>query len=195
LKGFNDGNTSGEDEPMIIVASESQIREQELIFTRSLKILREFLISYQSKPHYALPKAKSPVLQVSNEIKGESFNVKYQVFDGQTSGPVSELSIGMQNTVATLFSTMCKTTGFKGCKIYHWGTEIDPEETDPNATLEGLKIGRGLLLVLRSDADSDISGLSNVKSSTLELEIIKHFDELWDYLGMEETLAREVFRP
>jgi ubiquitin carboxyl-terminal hydrolase 34 len=191
LKGFSDGNTSGEEEPMIIVASENQIREQELIFTRSLKILREFLISYQSKPHYVMPKPKSPILNVSNEIKGESFNVKYQVFDGQKSGPVSELSIGMQNTVATLFSTIRKTTGFKGCKIYHWGKEVDPEG-DPYATLEGLKIGRGLLLVLRSNDDLNISGDLNSKSSTLELEIIKHFDELWDYLGMEEKLAREV---
>lgn len=191
LKGFSDGNTSGEEEPMIIVASENQIREQELIFTRSLKILREFLISYQSKPHYVMPKPKSPILNVSNEIKGESFNVKYQVFDGQKSGPVSELSIGMQNTVATLFSTIRKTTGFKGCKIYHWGKEVDPEG-DPYATLEGLKIGRGLLLVLRSNDDLNISGDFNSKSSTLELEIIKHFDELWDYLGMEEKLAREV---
>jgi ubiquitin carboxyl-terminal hydrolase 34 len=97
----------------------------------------------------------------------------------------------MQNTVATLFSTIRKTTGFKGCKIYHWGKEVDPEG-DPYATLEGLKIGRGLLLVLRSNDDLNISGDLNSKSSTLELEIIKHFDELWDYLGMEEKLAREV---
>ena len=195
LKAFSDGNASGEEEPMIIAASENQIREQELIFTRSLKILREFLISYQSKPHYVMPKPKSPILNVSNEIKGEPFNVKYQVFDGQKSGPISELSIGMQNTVATLFSTIRKTTGFKGCKIYHWGKEVDLEDSDPYATLEGLKIGRGLLLVLRSDDDLNVSGYLNSKSSTLELEIIKHFDELWDYLGMEEKLAREVRHP
>jgi ubiquitin carboxyl-terminal hydrolase 34 len=195
LKGFSDGNTSGDEEPMIIVASENQIREQELIFTRSLKILREFLISYQSKPHYVMPKPKSPILNLSNEIKGESFNIKYQAFDGQKSGPVSELSIGTQNTVATLFSTMRKTTGFKGCKIYHWGKELDPDEAGPYATLEGLKIGKGLLLVLRNDDDLNVSGVLNNKSSTLELEIIKHFDELWDYLGMEERLAKEVCCP
>lgn len=180
---------------MIIVVSENQVHEQELIFTRSLKILREFLISYQSKPHYVMPKPNSPILNISNEIKGESFNIKYQVFDGQKSGPVSELSIGTQNTVATLFSTIRKTTGFKGCKIYHWGKKIDPEEGDPYATLEDLKIGRGLLLVLRSDDDLNISVNLNSKSSTLELEIIKHFDELWDYLGMEEKLAKEVCCP
>jgi len=192
LKEFNDGNAGGDEEPMIIVASEDQIRDQELIFTRSLRILREFLISYQSKPHYVMPKPKSPILNMSNEIKGESFNIKYQVFDGQKSGPVSELSIGMQNTVATLFSTIRKTTGFKSCKIYHWGKELDPEEADPYATLEGLRIGMGLLLVLRTDGDLDVSGGLNNRSSTLELEIIKHFDELWDYLGMEEKLAKEV---
>ncbi len=195
LKAFSDSNASLEEEPMIIVAAENQIREQEVIFTRSLKILREFLISYQSKPHYVMPKPKSPIHNVSNEIKGEPFNVKYQVFDGQKSGPVSELSIGMHNTIATLISIMCTTTGFKGCKIYHWGKQVDPEDADPYATLESLKIGRGLLLVQRNDDDSNISGHLNSKSSTLELEIIKHFDELWDYLGMEEKLAREVGCP
>jgi ubiquitin carboxyl-terminal hydrolase 34 len=191
LKGFTDGNTSGEEEPMIIVASEDQIHEQELAFTRSLMILREFLRSYQSKPHYVMPKPRSPILNVSNEIQGELFNIKYQAFDGLKSGDVSELSIGKQNTVATLFSIIQKTTGFKGCKIYHWGKEIDATEADAHGTLEGLKIGRGLLLVLRSD-DDNVASQSRSRSSTLELEIIKHFDELWDYLGMEEKLAREV---
>lgn len=192
LKGFTDGNTSGEEEPMVIVASDNQIREQELIFTRSLMILREFLRSYQSKPHYVMPKPKSPVLNASNEIQGELFNIKYQAFDGQTSGDISEVSIGKQNTVATLFSIIQKTTGFKGCKIYHWGREIDFGEADPHATLESLKIGKGLLLVLRSDDDENIAGQLRSRSSTLELEIIKHFDELWGYLGMEEKLAKEV---
>jgi ubiquitin carboxyl-terminal hydrolase 34 len=195
LKGFIDGNTSGEEEPMVIVASEDQIHEQELIFTRSLMILREFLRSYQSKPHYVMPKPKSPVLNVSNEIQGEPFNVKYQAFDGQKNGEVSELSVGKLNTVATLFSLIQKTTGFKGCKIYYWGTEIDPGEGDAHATLESLKIGKGLLLVVRSDDDENVASQLRSRSSTLELEIIKHFDELWDYLGMEEKLAKEVCIP
>ena len=193
LKEFNDGNTSGEEEPMIIVASEIQIREQELIFTRSLKILREFLISYQSKPHFVMPKMKAPVVNASNEAKGGSYLLlSTRCSMGRRTGPVSELTIGMQNTVASLFSTICKITSFKACKIYHWGKEISPDEADPHATLEALKIGRGLLLVLRSDDDLDISGHMSNKPYTLELEIIKHFDELWEYLGMEEKLAREV---
>jgi ubiquitin carboxyl-terminal hydrolase 34 len=83
-------------------------------------------------------------------------------------------------------------TGFKGCKIYHWGKEVDLDETDLMATLEDLKIGMGLLLVRRSDDDESIQGRLRSRSSTIELEIIKQFDNLWDYLGMEEKLSKEV---
>jgi ubiquitin carboxyl-terminal hydrolase 34 len=192
LKCFSDGNASGEDDSMVVIASEDEIHEQELTFTRSLIILREFLRSYQSKPHYMLPKPRSPILNVPNEVIGEPFTVKYQVFDGESSGDVKELSIGKQNTVATLFATVQNVTGFKGCKIYHWGKEVDLDETDLMATLEDLKIGMGLLLVRRSDDDESIQGRLRSRSSTIELEIIKQFDNLWDYLGMEEKLSKEV---
>jgi ubiquitin carboxyl-terminal hydrolase 34 len=193
LKCFTDETMSGDDEPMVIVASESQIREQELIFTRSLIFLREFLRSYQSKSHFVTPKLKSPTLNPSDEPKGEPLDIKYQAFDGGKTGEVQTLSMGKQNTMATLFTTIRKAAGFKGCKIYHWGKEIELDCTDLNASLEDLKIGKGLLLVQRRDEEDNSEGRLKGRSSTLELEIIKHFDELWDYLGMEEKLAKEIY--
>ena len=193
LRYFNNETISGDDEPMIIVASDNQVREQELIFTRSLMLLREFLRSYQSKSHFVTPKFKSPTLGISGESRGEPLDIKYQAFDGGRTGDVLTLSMGKQNTMATLFTTIRKAAGFKGCKIYHWGKEIDLDETDLNTSLEDLKIGKGLLLVQRRDEEDNSEGRLKGRSSTLELEIIKHFDELWEYLGMEEILAKEIY--
>jgi ubiquitin carboxyl-terminal hydrolase 34 len=194
LKRFNDGSASGEEDSMVVVASEDQIVEQELIFTRSLMLLREFLRSYQSKPRYMVSKPRSPILPLTNEVVGEVFNIKYQVFDGGKSGDIKELSIGKQNTVATLFATVQKAEALKGCKMFHWGKKIDLDEIDLVAGLDDLKIGRGLLLVVRNDDEDTLQGCLRKRSSTIELEIIKHFDELFDFLGMEERLAKEVSR-
>jgi ubiquitin carboxyl-terminal hydrolase 34 len=192
LTAFSDGSLSGEEDAMVVVVSSEQVQEQEMMFTRSLNILREFLRAYQSKPHYMLAPPRSPVVKLVNEPVGELFTIKYQVFDGESISGVKELTIGKQNTVASLFAKVQKVTGFKGCKIYHWGKEIDLDETDVLAVLEDLKIGHGLLLVKRSSDEDSIEGHLKSRASTIELEIMKHIDNLWKYLGMEEKLAREV---
>lgn len=192
LKGFSDGTNSGDDEPMVIVASEEQVREQELIFTRSLILLREFLRSHQSKPHFATPKPKSPISNVSGDVMGEPLEVKFQAFDGDKVGAIESLSIGSRNNVGALFLSVKNASGFKNCKIYHWGKEISVDDTDLHASMEDLKIGHGLLLIQRREGDEISDERLRVKSSTIEHEIIQHSDEFWEYLGMEEKLAKEV---
>jgi ubiquitin carboxyl-terminal hydrolase 34 len=191
LKDFSDGASSGPEEGMVIVASEDQFQEQEKIFARSLAVLREFLKSYQSKPQFATPKLRSPIVTTSNTVEGEPLTVKYQSFDGDKHTDVKSLTLGKLNPPATLFASLQKATGFKNYKVYCGGKVIDPDEVEVCKSLEDLNLN-GLVLVQRRDDTDSSSGHSNSNKTTLELEITKHFDDLWSYLSMHEKVAQEV---
>jgi len=194
LEGSSDGNASGDDESMVIVAPEQHVGEEELIFTRSLVLLREFLRSYQSKPHFAMQKLRPAVPTThSTEVKGAVQVFKYQTFDGKEHGVVGSLDVGGLNTVPELFAIIEKVTGFKYFKLYHWGVELNLNTTDQNATIKDLQIGKGLVLVAKQDGEQSQDGIPTMRSTSLEAEIINHFDAFWDYLGMEERLSKEIY--
>jgi ubiquitin carboxyl-terminal hydrolase 34 len=53
----------------------------------------------------------------------------------------------------------------------------------------------GLVLVQRREDSDGLPGHLNGMKPTLELEIMKHFDDLWGYLSMHEKVAQEVRLP
>ena len=192
LKSFSDDISSGSDEGMVIVASEAQFQEQEKTFARSLAVLREFLRAYQSKPQFATLKPRTSITLSPDTVEGEPLTVKYQSFDGDKHTPIQSLTLGKLNTAASLFASLQKATGFKNYKVYCGGKEFDPDEIEVCKSLADLKLN-GLVLVKRRE---DIEGSSDQGSesrTSLELEITKHFDKLWGYLSMHETVAREVY--
>ncbi|ELR08910.1 hypothetical protein VC83_05858 [Pseudogymnoascus destructans] len=192
LKGSNNV-AAGDDEPMTIVSTEQSVGEEELIFTRSLVLLREFLRAYQLKPYFAVPKPRPTEPGPSTEVKGKTLDFKYQIFDGQEHGPVSGLEVGKSNTVAELFAIVEITTKFKNFKLYHWGAEISDNASNQGVTLEDLQIGKGLVLVTRQDDEQPRGGSPKSRTTSLEVEVINHFDAFWDYLGMEERLSKEIY--
>jgi ubiquitin carboxyl-terminal hydrolase 34 len=191
LKTFSDGASSGSDEGMVIVASEDQFQEQEKIFARSLAALREFLRAYQSKSQFATPKSRSPMTVATSEVEGEPLTVKYQSFDGDKHTEVKSLTLGKLNTAAALFASLQKATGFKNYKVYCGGKEFDPDEIEVCKSLDDLNLN-GLVLVQRREDSDGLPGHLNGLKPTLELEIMKHFDDLWGYLSMHEKVAQEV---
>ena len=193
LKGSNNAAASGDDEPMAISGLEHNVGEEELIFTRSLALLREFLRAYQLKPYFAVPKPKPTEPGPSAEVKGGVLDFKYQIFDGQEHGPVGGLEVGKANTVPELFAIVEKATKFKNFKLYHWGAEISDNANTQGSTLEDLQIGKGLVLVIRQDDEQPRGGSPKTRTTGLEVEVINHFDAFWDYLGMEERLSKEIY--
>lgn len=194
LKASADGTTNGEDVHMALSPSDDEqgINEDELIFTRSLVLLREFLRSYQTKPQFATPKLKTTLPTApTTQIKGEQQLIKYQTFEGEKSGELTSLTVGSANTVLDLFAILKQATGFEYLKAYHWGAEVCFDEAAPSATIEELQIGKGLLLVTKQNGEE---ATSLMKSTSLEDEIVSHFDEFWNYLGMEEKLGREIYQ-
>lgn len=195
LKSFCDGTSSGgDDEPMVIVATAQQLHQQELLFTRSLSVLRQFHGSHSAKKQFSSPDLRLLHLDFPKAIEGESAELKFQSFDGETQTDVQPLYIGKQNTAGSLLASLRDVTGFESYRIYYRGRPFSPQENEICKSLEDLQIHNGLLLVRReSDAPKAVSRVRR-GVSPVEVEIMSHFEELWDCLGMEDKLAQQVRR-
>ena len=196
LKEFNDGVASGDEESMVIVATEQQTREQELLFIRSLAVLREFHRLHQVKAHFSAPDLRSLILESPNDVDGESAELKYQSFDGDQQTDVMPLNIGKRNTAASLLASLREATGFTNYRIYYRGRPFVPREDDICKSLEDLQIHNGIILVKREfDAPTSPTARARPGASPVDIEILGSFEEFWDYLTMEEKLAQEVNCP
>jgi ubiquitin carboxyl-terminal hydrolase 34 len=183
-------STSSDDRDIVLIASDVEISEQQKIFARSLAVLREFLKAYQLKPQFATPKtARLPTATVQSCVEGEPLTVKYQSFDGGKHTEVKSLTLGKLNNAATLFASLERATGFTNYRVYCGGKVFDPEEIEISKSLDELNLN-GLVLVHRREETE--GGLSQGNKTSLELEIMKHFDDLWGYLGMHDKVAQEV---
>ena len=192
LKAFSDGTTSGDDEPMVIVATDEQQREQETQFARSLKVLNTLLRAVQNRPYFSVPDLRSLMLQSSNSIEGEPCGVKYQSFDGNDQSEVKPLNIGLGNTIAYLLTSIREATGFENFRVYYRGQLLTPLETDVCKTVQDFNIRDGLILVKKESGGATSPVRIKPGASPLDIEILSHFKDLWEYLSMEETLAGEV---
>ena len=191
LKAFADGTGSGDDDSMVVVATDQQIQEQELLFIRSLAVLREFHHLHQARPEFSAPDMRSLILDSPKDVEGESAELKYQSFDGDSQTTVMPLNIGKRNTAASLLASLREATGFESYRIYYRGRPFVPQESDICKSLEDLQIHNGIILVKK---EPEVAASPRVPqgASPVEIEILSHFDELWEYLSMEEKLAREV---
>ena len=195
LRQFTDGTASGDDlEPMVIVADDQQVQEQELLFVRSLAVLRELHQLHQAKTHFTVPDLSSLILDSPAEIEGDSAGLKYQAFEERAETDIEPLPIGRQNTVGSLLATLREVTGFANFRVFFRGQQFLPQESDVCRTLEDLQVLNGLLLVKR-DPDTSSASPQPVRpgASPLENKLLAHFEELCNYLGMEEKLASEIY--
>ena len=64
---------------------------------------------------------------------------------------------------------------------------------NPDATVQDLKI-KGLLIIRKKDDGSESSGSGRRQSLTLvDTEVLRHFDDLYDLLTLEDRYAREIY--
>ncbi|KAK1598546.1 ubiquitin carboxyl-terminal hydrolase [Colletotrichum navitas] len=192
LEAFNDDTRSGDDEPMVIVATEEQMLEQERIFTRSLAVLRHFLNAHQAKAHFSAPDLRALTPGSPSVAEGEPAELKFQSFDGNTQTDIMPLEVGRQNTAASLLASIRQATGFDNYRIYYRGHPFAPNESDVCRSLEELKIHDGLILVKREETGTAMASRIKPGASLLEIEILGHFDQLWNYLSMQEVIAAEI---
>jgi ubiquitin carboxyl-terminal hydrolase 34 len=192
LRAFDGhGSSDAVDDGMALVASEADFREQETIFARSLAVLREFLQAYQASKQFSLPKPRSQKVNPASVVETEPLAIKYQSFpiDSQKPSGIQPLSLE-SNTVGSLLASIQRETGFENYKVFCAGKQLELEEIDVSKSVHDLNIIGTLLVQQREGVDPSPRSPSN--NTTLELEIMKHFDKLWGYLDMHEKVAKEV---
>ena len=194
LKSLKDATAGDDDQAMVLETSEGDFQDQESLFVRSLAVLREFHRLYRAKAHFAAPDLRSLIADTPNDMEGDSAELKFQSFDGDNQTEVMPLNIGKRNTAASLLASLKEATGFQNYRIYYKGQAFVPHEGDICKSLEDLRIHNGLILVKR-EADVVPSSSTRIRpgASPVEIEILNHFEELWDFLSMEYRLAQEVY--
>lgn len=192
LRSSSDGIASGNEESMMIVATPEETKQQALIFTRSLQLLMFFVEKYQSKPSFAVADLRSFMSEAPQQIEGDSARLKYQSFDGDAQTDIMTLHIGKLNTVSSLLASLRQETGFDNYRVYYRGHQLLLAEQDITKTLQELDILEGFMMVKREDNYSASPIRIKPGSLPLEIEILAHFPELWDYLSMDEGTAEEV---
>ncbi|KAM7201757.1 ubiquitin carboxyl-terminal hydrolase 34 [Naviculisporaceae sp. PSN 640] len=193
LEGFAGESKGPDDESMEIVATDQQVPEQNILFIRSLSVLKKFHSLYRNMSHFSAPDLRPIINNSPKDIEGESAELKYQSFDGDVQTDVMPLNIGRRNTAASLFASLREATGFDNYRAYYRGRPFVPQQGDICKSLEDLQIHNGIILVKReNDAPASPTKI-RPGASRLEVEILSHFEELWEYLAMEEKLARQIY--
>lgn len=192
LKGSGDLEASEDGQLTAAVATDDQRQEQELQFTRSLQVLIALLRALQSRPHFAAPDLRSLMLQPPSPVDGDLADLKYQYFDGDDQTEVKQLDIGLKNNAASLLASLREATGFDNYRLYYRGQPLAPSESDICKSIEELGITNGLILVKKESGIATSPRHIKPGASPLDIEILSHFKDLWEYLSMEEKLAREV---
>jgi ubiquitin carboxyl-terminal hydrolase 34 len=197
LRAFTDGSSSGEDEPMVIVASEEEVRAEELRFTRSLHTLREILNGYRSRVFYTRRLEKEPSPIDIADIKGDPFIVHVQPYTATSSPGIKTIEVGTLDTLEDLVERIAKVAGFPKFKIFCGGAIIYEPGNPASMTLEETKIHALPSIIARKIQNGDeIEDVSLPVSLTpVEVEVLKQFDALYDLLSMEQSLAQEVSHP
>lgn len=194
LKSFSDGTSSGDDEPMVVVAPEEEMNIQRVSFARSLLILKEFVQGVRSRPRYSptLPK-KPPPSSSFGDTKGDSCQIRYQSFSGGTNTGIHSIEIGDLETIENLSQRLIALTGFSKFTAIAGGQKLDLD-TNSNTTLRDMKLDqKGLLIVKKAHNANSLSDLvPSPELRHLELEVMKNFRELYQLLSMEEGLAKDV---
>src|SRR2546421_1479557 len=138
---------SGEDEPMIIIASEAEIRTEQMRFDRSLLFLRQLLQGMKQRPRYSpRPSHAAELPRKAFQDRGDVIVVQYQAFGGKQSNiPMKKMSIGDMNTGDELAHYLIELTGFTQFTCISGGQKVDLFGN--GAPLRDLRISNGLLIV------------------------------------------------
>ncbi|KAG5950854.1 hypothetical protein E4U53_004309 [Claviceps sorghi] len=193
MKGSGHGDASDGDASLVTEATEKNPQQKELTFRRSLQLLTFFVEKHQAHPRFSVPDLRPFMASAPEEMKGSSAELKYQWFDGNDQSSIKPLQIGRDNTVACLLARIKEETRFENYRIYYRGQQWFPSEDDISLTLYELHIQDDILLVKREENSSSTALRVKPGSSQLEIEILSHFKELWEYLGTQEQLAEDIY--
>lgn len=127
-------------------------------------------------------------------IKGEPISVSWQSFNGSANSKVKSLEIGDMSTAAELVERLTQVTGFSKFTTITGGQRVDLMQ-NPELTVKDMKVlYPGHFLIRKApDAQEALRASSGgLPLTSVDSEVLKHFDELYELLTLNDDLAREV---
>ena len=170
-----------------------EISPEELRFRRSLYFLHQLLSGLRARPQYNSPRGSPPMLP-ERPIKGEPISVSWQSFNGSANSKVKSLEIGDMSTAAELVERLTQVTGFSKFTTITGGQRVDLMQ-NPELTVKDMKVLHpGHFLIRKApDAQEALRASSGgLPLTSVDSEVLKHFDELYELLTLNDDLAREV---
>ncbi|KAL9110438.1 MAG: hypothetical protein Q9227_004982 [Pyrenula ochraceoflavens] len=198
LKAFSDGTMSGEDEPMVIIASDDELNSVALEFSRSLCLLRQFLQGLRSRaPFSPRPIQERQLLNVPSiypSLRGTEMRLRYSTNGGRSSVSNAEIVIGCDNTAHELAEYLVSLSGFTKINVLSMGQRLLLH--DNAETLGSLKLNQHPIVVWKGlDAEERRgSGSPCLRASSIvEAEVLTHFDQLCGLLELEDRHAKDMY--
>ncbi|KAL3477353.1 hypothetical protein BJX99DRAFT_226442 [Aspergillus californicus] len=190
LKSHSGDQENGAGEIMI-AGNLAETGMDELKFSRSLFFLRQFLQALRARPQYSPPQNSPPSLP-TQPSKGELIDIRYQAFDGGSRSRVRTLQIGDLSTASDLLEALIHVTGFSKLMTIYAGHKVDLSYKH-DQTLRDMKLGSGLLIVRRDPTCRGAPGRKLQPLTSVDTEVLKQFDDLYDLLNLDDHLAREIY--
>ena len=191
LSRLNDGTSSGEEDSMVIIASEKETVREKVYFIRSLHVLKEFIQGIRSRTLLS-PSPQLLHREVPN-IQGTKVCIRYQPFSGGSNRSIQTVEVGDLETLGDLAAHIKSLTGFSKFTAIQGGQKLDLLHYN-DISIRKLKLDqKGLMLVRKTPDATPMEGSRTAQRlRPLEIEVMKHFTELYSLLGIDEMLAKEV---
>ena len=193
LKRLNDGTTSSDEESMIIVASEKELSAARLRFARCLLALKALMQRVKGS-HPASPNTGVRSSPSVRSIHGEEMVFQYQPLSNGISHGSFQLKIGDHSKLRDLVFRLSKATGFAEFQLFSGGQRIDQTSYAELPICDIMALSHRSLLVLKKPGTASRKGTGFTASlSPLEEQVMKHFQELYNLLDMNDDLGLEVY--
>lgn len=126
-------------------------------------------------------------------MRGSPLDLTWQSFNGNKSTGVNHLKIGDVSTVAELIERLTQLTGFSKFTTICGGQKIDLFDNS-EALLKDMKVLHSGLLIIRKAPDAQEVSRENGRHSltSVDVNVLNHFDEIYDFLALKEDIASEV---
>ena len=193
LRRLRDGTSSGEEDSMVIVASERDISAAKLRFTRSFAMLKELMQGIRSG-QLGSPASTTISCESEHSLRGDEVSIQYQPHIGGKSTGIFTLKIGDLATLEDLTMRLSKSTGFSEFTMIAGGQRINLS-AHAKSTIRDMKmLESGLLLIQKTPGSKSTKGTGvTTRLLPLEREVMKHFHDLHDLLAIDPDLGQEVY--
>lgn len=169
-----------------------ELDKDKLMFTRSLLFLHQLLEGLRTRPRYSPPQGSPPSLP-HRPVRGSPLDLRWQSFRDGTASQIQSLRIGDESTAADLTERITQLTGFSKFSAIAAGARLDLFG-EPDTRLKEIKALQAGLLIIRKSPDAEELQRSNKCQSltSVDSEVMKYFDDIYQFLALSEPLAEQV---